>query len=46
MQVLRESDINLADIPIDIEGLKVEEEIKLEDIKEEAEVLTNQITSL
>ena len=38
MQVLRESDINFADIPIDIEGLKVEEDlIKLEDIKEETE---------
>ena len=35
MQVLRESNINFNDIPIDIEDLKVEEEIKLEDIKEE-----------
>ena len=35
MQVLRESNINFDEIPIDIEGLKVEEEIKLEDIKEE-----------
>merc|ERR1719189_2058429 len=41
MQVLRESNINFDEIPIDIDGLKVEddvkleEEIKLEDIKEE-----------
>jgi len=35
MQVLRESNINFEDIPIDIEGLKLEEEIKVEDIKEE-----------
>merc|ERR1711946_115109 len=35
MQVLRESNINFDDIPFDIEGLKVEEEIKVEDIKEE-----------
>jgi len=31
MQVLRESNINFDEIPIDIEGLKVEEEIKIED---------------
>jgi len=35
MQVLRESNINLEDIPIDIDGLKIEEEVKVEDIKEE-----------
>ena len=35
MQVLRESNINFNDIPFDIEGMKVEEDIKVEDIKEE-----------